>query len=101
MSADVLTSCRGERDRRRQNWLVRSYVVSSSPRIRMLPPRPSVVQEYGRFVLSGYCPTGLLIAISVLAPHGRAIVLPVLLSITYQVPFDGRHTAISVLPSPS
>jgi len=59
------------------------------------------VRDYGKFALPLYCPTGLLIAISVLTPHGRAIVLPVLVSMTYQVPFEGRHTAKSALPSPS
>jgi hypothetical protein len=48
-----------------------------------------------------YCPTGLFIGMSVLIPHACAMLLPVLLWIAYQVPFDGRHTAKSVLPSPS
>lgn len=48
-----------------------------------------------------YCPTGLFIGISVLIPQTCVMVFPVLLWIAYHVPVDGRHTAKSVLPSPS
>jgi hypothetical protein len=48
-----------------------------------------------------YCPTGLFIGISVLAPQGFVRVVPLLLRTTNQVASDGRHTAKSALPSPS
>ena len=48
-----------------------------------------------------YCPTGLFIGTSVDAPHCCVMILLLLLCMTYQVPFDGRHTAKSALRSPS
>jgi hypothetical protein len=48
-----------------------------------------------------YCPTGLFIGTSVDAPHCCVMILLLLLCMTYQIPFDGRHTAKSALRSPS
>jgi len=48
-----------------------------------------------------YCPTGLFIGTSVDAPHCCVMTLLLLLCMTYQIPFDGRHTAKSALRSPS
>ncbi len=41
------------------------------------------------------------IGISALFPHATAYGNPVVDGTTYQIPFGGRNTAISVLPSPS
>ena len=71
---------------------------------RYRPARPQRLElrsHLSWLSLTFYCPTGLFNGISPDWPHCTSTTLSLLLCMTYQIPFDGRHTAKSALRSPS
>jgi hypothetical protein len=71
--------------------LVVSRVAESGPIVATLNARFSATIDYGR----------LRIGMSLPFPHWTPAVVPLLEYMMNHVPFDGRKTAMSVLPSPS